>query len=288
MHVTDVTSRSACFALWGPRAPDVLPSLDVPFFRWRDVTIGDVPVRAYGVSFAGEKGWELYCPMEFGLRLWETLWELGQPHGVVAGGYRAIDSLRLEKGFRVWGADITEDVSPAEAGLAKGDTERKLACLLLDDPRSVALGNEPVRAGGEVVGRVTSGGYGYTVEKSIAYALLPVRRRRTTSRSRSSASGSARASAPSRPCDRDDRARVDAHRVRRLRRAAGAHRAAARAVRRAPRVDRGARVRGRARGVQPAARPGLDAAGDLQRVAGRRPGRCRRRRARLHPARARR
>jgi glycine cleavage system aminomethyltransferase T len=106
----------------------------------------------------------------------------------VAGGYRAIDSLRLEKGYRVWGADITPDDTPYEGGLGfcvrsdkdflgrsalDEEPERRLCCLVLEDPRSVALGNEPVRVGGEAIGRVTSGGYGYTVERSIAYAYLP-------------------------------------------------------------------------------------------------------------------
>ncbi len=172
LTVRDVTSERACFGLWGPRAPDVLPALDVGFMRWADVTVGDIPVRAYGVSFAGEPGWELYCPMEYGAALWAHLWESGQPHGIVAGGYRAIDSLRLEKGFVVWGADVTPDVTPVEAGLAKGDADRALRCLLLEDPRSVALGNEPVRCGDTIVGRVTSGGFGYTAGRSIAYALV--------------------------------------------------------------------------------------------------------------------
>ena len=106
------------------------------------------------------------------------------------GGYKAIDSLRLEKGYRVWGSDLTADDTPEEAGLgfavkldkdflgkdellARGEPERRLACLTLDDARSVALGSEPVRVAGELVGRVTSGGYGYTVGRSIAYAYLP-------------------------------------------------------------------------------------------------------------------
>jgi 4-methylaminobutanoate oxidase (formaldehyde-forming) len=154
-----------------------------------DIAVGDVPVRALRVTFVGELGWELYCPTEYGLGLWRTLWEAGQPHGLAAGGYRAIDTLRLEKGYRVWAADITPDETPHEAGLgfcvrddkdfvgrdalAGRAPQRRLRCLVLEDPRSVALGNEPVRVGGEVVGRVTTGGYGYTVERSIAYAYLP-------------------------------------------------------------------------------------------------------------------
>jgi 4-methylaminobutanoate oxidase (formaldehyde-forming) len=107
---------------------------------------------------------------------------------MLAGGYRAIDSLRLEKGYRVWGADITPDDTPYEGGVGfavKRDKDflgraaldpepaRRLCCLALEDPRAVALSNEPVRVGGAIAGRVTSGGYGYTVRRSIAYAYLP-------------------------------------------------------------------------------------------------------------------
>ena len=198
VRLADVTARWACFALWGPRARDILAPvsndpLQFPYMHMRDVTVGDVPVRAMRVTFVGELGWELYCPTEYGAGLWRTLWESGREHGLIAGGYRAIDSLRLEKGYRVWGADITPDETPFHAGLgfcvkkeggfmgaaALGveqgpvSAQRRLRCLVLSDPRSVALGNEPVRIGAEVVGRVTSGGYGYTVGHSIAYAYLP-------------------------------------------------------------------------------------------------------------------
>jgi 4-methylaminobutanoate oxidase (formaldehyde-forming) len=193
--VTDVTSRWSCFALWGPRAYDILSPLtpdplDFPYMSMREIVVGDVPVRALRVTFVGEAGWELYCPTEYGAGLWQTLWEAGRPHGLLAGGYRAIDSLRLEKGYRVWAADITPDDTPREAGLgfcvrsdksflgsealaSRGEPERRLRCLLLEDPRSVALGNEPVRVEGQIRGRVTTGGYGYTVGRSIAYAYLP-------------------------------------------------------------------------------------------------------------------
>ena len=192
VRVADMTARWACFGLWGPRAGEILAPLtpdplDFPYMRMREIALGDVPVRALRVTFVGEFGWELYCPTEYGAGLWRTLWEAGRPHGLLAGGYRAIDSLRLEKGYRVWAADITADDSPLEAGLgfcvredkefigsdALGEPRKRLRCLVLGDPRSVALGNEPVRVGGGIVGRVTSGGYGYTVERSIAYAYLP-------------------------------------------------------------------------------------------------------------------
>jgi glycine cleavage system aminomethyltransferase T/glycine/D-amino acid oxidase-like deaminating enzyme len=194
VRVSDVTSRWACFGLWGPRARDVLApltpdALDFGYMTMRELAVGDVPVRALRVTFTGELGWELYCPTEYGAGLWRALWEAGQPHGLAAGGYRAIDTLRLEKGYRVWAADITPDETPHEAGLgfcvkddknfagrdalAEREPAKRLRCLMLDDPRSVALGNEPVRVDGEIVGRVTTGGYGYTVQRSIAYAYLP-------------------------------------------------------------------------------------------------------------------
>jgi glycine cleavage system aminomethyltransferase T len=194
VRVEDVTSRWACAGLWGPRARDVLAAactddLSFGYMTLRELAVGDVPVRALRVTYVGELGWELYCPMEYGAALWRTLWEAGRPHGLVAGGYRAIDSLRLEKGYRVWGADVTPDDTPYEAGLGfcvkldkaflgrealdGAEPARRLCCLLLEDPRAIALGNEPVRAGGRIAGRVTSGGYGYTVGRSIAYAYLP-------------------------------------------------------------------------------------------------------------------
>src|SRR5687768_17185234 len=203
VRIEDVTSRYACLGLWGPQAREILQPLvtgssetgplDFPYMRARELAVGPVPCVALRVTYVGELGWELYCPAEYGLALWDTLWGAGRAHGLVAGGYKAIDSLRLEKGYRVWGADITPDDTPYEAGLGfavkldKGDfigrealvaaqeqpLERKLACLVLDDPRSVALGSEPVRMDGEVLGRVTSGGFGYTVERSVAYAYVP-------------------------------------------------------------------------------------------------------------------
>ena len=200
--VRDVTSAFACFGVWGPKAREILQPLtphdlgneSFPYMNVREITVGNVPVRALRVTYVGELGWELYCPTEYGIGLWRALWEAGEPHGMVAGGYRAIDSMRLEKGYRVWGADITPDETPYEGGvgfcvkldkeggfigrdaLAKAKEEgprTKLCCITLADPRSVALGNEPVRVGGEIVGRVTTGGYGYTIGSSIAYAYVP-------------------------------------------------------------------------------------------------------------------
>jgi len=205
VRVRDITSSRACLGIWGPRARDILAPLTrddlsneaFPYLTAREITLAHVPVLALRVTYVGELGWELYPPSEYGRGLWQTLWEAGRAQGMLAGGYRAIDALRLEKGYRVWSSDITPEETPYEAGLGfavrldKGTDfigreallarkaagpRRRLACLVLDDPRSVTLGNEPVRIDGAIVGRVTSGGYGHAVGKSIAYAYLPPER----------------------------------------------------------------------------------------------------------------
>ncbi len=199
VEIRDITSQLCCFALWGPRAREILTPLTparlddeaFPYLTRQSITVGHVPVEALRVTYVGELGWELYCGAEYGLALWRDLWEAGSPKGMLAGGYRAIESLRLEKGYRAWGADLTPDTTPFEAGLkfaVRMDKEggflgrdallaarssRRLRCLVLDDDSTVALGNEPVRVGAEIVGRVTSGGFGYTIRRSIAYAYLP-------------------------------------------------------------------------------------------------------------------
>lgn len=199
----DVTAAHACLCLWGPAARDILAPLTdddlsnaaFPFLRARAITVGSVPVFAQRITFVGELGWELYCAPEFGRVLWDTVWAAGREHGLRAGGYRAIDSLRLEKGYRVWGADITPVTTPDEVGLGfavridkpggfigcdallaqreAGGPAYRLRCLVLDDLRAVCLGNEPVRVHGVPRGRVTSGGQGHRVGASIAYAHLP-------------------------------------------------------------------------------------------------------------------
>ncbi|HEY4331151.1 MAG TPA: FAD-dependent oxidoreductase, partial [Ilumatobacteraceae bacterium] len=195
--VRDVTGSMACFGLWGPNARGIMASvcaddLSFGYMQARFITVGDVPCWALRVTYVGEHGWELYPTAEFGLRLWDTLIAAGAEHGLVPGGYRAIESMRLEKGYRAWGSDITSETDPYSSGLGfavRTDKEflgrdalpaidggdQRLCCLVLDDPRSVALGNEPVSLAstGEIIGRVSSGGLGYTLGVSIAYAWLP-------------------------------------------------------------------------------------------------------------------
>ena len=202
VYVQDVTSSRCCIGIWGPRAREVMQQASendfsneaFPYLTAQQVTLGDIPALALRVTYVGELGWEIYAPMEYGLKLWDTLWEAGQAFGMVAAGYRAIESLRLEKGYRYWSADIHSEYNPYEAGLGfvvklkKGDfigrealeriraegVRRKLCCLTLDDPRAVALGGEPLLDGERVLGRVTSGGYGYTLRQSIVYGYLPI------------------------------------------------------------------------------------------------------------------
>lgn len=198
----DVSTELACIGLWGPRAREILQEVTdedasnsaFPYMTCREIRIAEVPVRALRVTYVGELGWELYMPIASGLAVWDTLWEAGTPRGLRAVGYRAVDSLRLEKGYRYWSADVTPDYTPYEAGqdfCVKVDRKdfqgreallqqreegltRKLCCLVLSDNTAHPLGNEPVLADGRVVSRVTSGGVGYTVQESIAYAYLPL------------------------------------------------------------------------------------------------------------------
>jgi dimethylglycine oxidase len=199
--ITDISSAYAAVGLWGPKARDVLQSVadqDVsnaafPYYTSKDVTIGTAPALALRVSYAGELGWELYAPTEYALGMWDTLWVAGQPHGIIVAGSGAFDSLRLEKGYRLWGADIHTDYTPYEAGigwavrLEKGDfigraallrakeagITRKLCCMTLDGPGAL-LGKEPILDGEQAIGYVSSANYGYSIGKFIAYGYLPI------------------------------------------------------------------------------------------------------------------
>jgi glycine cleavage system aminomethyltransferase T len=201
VHITDTTGGTCCVGLWGPRARDVLSAVttdDVSdagfvYFRARELDVAGVPVRALRVSYVGELGWELYASAELGLRLWDVLWDAGRRHGVIAAGRSAFDSLRLEKGYRSAGADMTTEHDPYEAGLGfavrldkgpfvgrdalqgKAGTAptRRLVPLRIADREAVVMGKEPVLVDDVVAGYVTSAAYGFTVDAPIAYAWLP-------------------------------------------------------------------------------------------------------------------
>ena len=202
VRVEDVSSQLGCLCLWGPRAREIVTTVSdddysneaFPYRGARHVTIGEVPVLAVRLSYVGELGWELYVPKDHGADLWDTLWEAGRPHGLIAAGTAAFTSMRIEKGYRRWGTDIHTEYNPDEAGLGfavwlnkgefigkdalikarKAGLRKKLCCMTLDDPAAVVMGSEPVMAGRQVLGFVTSADYGYSVGTGIAYAYLPV------------------------------------------------------------------------------------------------------------------
>jgi glycine cleavage system aminomethyltransferase T/glycine/D-amino acid oxidase-like deaminating enzyme len=193
VQVRDTTAGTCCVGVWGPRARDLVQPLtdldltELKYFRGAQGHIGNVPVTALRLSYVGELGWELYTTADMGLKLWDTLWAAGQEHGVIAAGRGAFTSLRLEKGYRSFGTDMTYEHTPDEAGLGfavkKAKPEflgkdalearqgkQKLTCLTLD---AHLLGKEPVYDGDTPVGYVTSAAYGYTIGTGIAYAWLP-------------------------------------------------------------------------------------------------------------------
>ena len=201
VQVRDITGATCCIGLWGPRARDVVLALsrddfsneNFKYFRTKPVRIAGVPVTAMRLSYVGELGWELYTSAEYGLRLWDVLWAEGQKHDVIAAGRAAFNSLRIEKGYRSWGTDMTTEHNPYEAGLgfavsakktgfvgraalqgiSPSTIERRLATVVIDDGVSVVMGNEPVLLGDKPVGYVTSAAFGHTVGAPVAYAWLP-------------------------------------------------------------------------------------------------------------------
>ena len=198
--LTDLSSGLCCLGVWGPLARDLVGAcsnddLTAPYMRACSLHVGHVPCRALRVSYVGELGWEIYAPAEFGRGLWDTLWEAGRSLGAVTCGGGAYDSLRLEKGYRLWGQDIDEEHDPFEAGLGwlvrlnkdadfigreaaaaikERGVQRKLCCLVTDDPAVMLVGKEPLLDGDTPVGYVTSAGYGATMVESILYGYLPV------------------------------------------------------------------------------------------------------------------
>lgn len=200
-RLTDVTEKYSVLSLMGPRARDVLAAVtrdDVsnaafPFARCRRITVAGAEVIALRVTYVGELGWELHIPVDSAASVYDRLIDAGRPHGITNAGYRAIETLRLEKGYRAWGADIGPDHSPLMAGLGwavklrrdipflgrealEAQNKRRLPRLLagftVDDPAVVLLGRETIFRDGQRVGWLTSGGYGYTVQKSIGYGYV--------------------------------------------------------------------------------------------------------------------
>ncbi len=199
--LNDVTEDWGTLSLMGPKARGILRMVtkdDVsnqahPFATWRPITIAGREVRALRITYVGELGWELHMPIAAMGAVYDALMEAGKGFGLANAGYRAIESLRLEKGYRAWGADITPSDSPFEAGLGwavklKSNTPflgreaatrasqkphgKRLACFTVDDRKVVLNGRETILRDGEPVGWLTSGGWGYTVGKNIGYGYV--------------------------------------------------------------------------------------------------------------------
>jgi 4-methylaminobutanoate oxidase (formaldehyde-forming) len=200
-RLVDVTSANAVLALMGPNARQVLQQLtrdDVsnagfPFGKARRLSAAGAPVLALRVTYVGELGWELHVPMEFAATVYEALMQVGAELGIVNAGYRAIETLRLEKGYRAWGADIGPDHTPLEAGLGwavkfktgipflgrdallgqrESPLRKQLCGFTVDDPSVVLLGRETIYRDGRRVGWLSSGGYGHTLKQSIGYGYV--------------------------------------------------------------------------------------------------------------------
>ena len=200
VQIRDITSAMGVLNLQGPLARQILSRVcddpldhdGFPFMTARDIRIGHAPVLAFRVTYVGELGWELFIPTEYMEHVYETLIGAGRPLGLTDMGYHAIGSLRLEKRFLAWGADINSDYTPIEAGLGflidweKGDfigrtalarqreagPARRLVALVLDDPVPV-FGGEAITHEGTAVAQATSGNFGYAIGKPIALAYLP-------------------------------------------------------------------------------------------------------------------
>jgi sarcosine dehydrogenase len=197
----DVTSAFAMINVCGPSSRTLLQRLSeeafdndaFPFGQCRQVVIGYAPVLALRVTYIGELGYELYLPPEYAASLYESLWAAGQDLGIRNAGYRAIDSLRLEKGYCYWGAEVSPDYSPYDAGIGfavsldkgpfvgrdallrirKEGPAWRLCTFTLEDDRPMLLyGGETITCRGRVVGVVSSGGYGHTVGRTIALGYL--------------------------------------------------------------------------------------------------------------------
>ena len=197
----DVTSARAVINLCGPLARHVLEKVaedDVsnaafPFAHCTQITLGAAPALAIRIGYVGELGWELHIPTEYAAHVYERLWEAGQSFGIANVGYRAIDTLRMEKGYLYWSSDITPDYTPFEAGLgfrvslrkndfigrdalvrAKAEGPRQRLCMFALEGFVGAIGGECILRDGKVLGVATSANFGHTVGKSIAYGYIPI------------------------------------------------------------------------------------------------------------------
>ena len=199
--LTDVTSAYAVLGVMGPSSRELLSQLTdddmsseaFPFLTSREISVGYATVRATRITYVGELGWELYIPTEFAIHVYDTLVSQGEKFGLKHAGYHAMESLRIEKGYRAWGHDIVDQDTPLEAGLGfavafdkdadfigkdallrqreQGLTKR-MVVVTLDDPEPLLLGDEPIYRNGALVGRTTCGAYGHTLGRSVGMGYV--------------------------------------------------------------------------------------------------------------------
>lgn len=201
VELRDASDELAVIGLWGPSAREILAAVcddDVsnetfPYLTAKDIAVGPAPSFAQRVSYVGELGWELWVEPRWAVRVWDRLWEAGRPFGVEPCGYRCLDGLRLERGYRYVGTDLTASDSPDAAGLSfcvdpskdfvgrdavlaareAGPPATRLRTLMIGGGYVTAYGGEAVHAGGEVVGRLRSAAFGYTVDRMLGTSYLP-------------------------------------------------------------------------------------------------------------------
>ncbi|KAF1953417.1 putative N,N-dimethylglycine oxidase [Byssothecium circinans] len=201
VQVREITGSTCVIGLFGPRARDVMDGLStddfsnqgLPYFGVKKTTISGIPVLAFRKSYVGELGWEIQASAEYGQRLWDAVMQGGKLHGIIAAGRAALNSLRIEKGYRTYGSDMTTEHNPFEAGvtsaidmnksdfvgkaalqhMSKQTHTKRLRCLTVDNGRSVVLGKEPVFIDTQTAGYITTAAFGFTVGKPVAFAWLP-------------------------------------------------------------------------------------------------------------------
>lgn len=201
VQLTDVTEEIAVLALMGPKSRATLAAVNdadmtnaaFPFMTWQDLPLAGVKVRALRVTYVGELGWELHVAKQHAERVFDALLAAGRGHGLRLAGYRAIETLRLEKGYRAWGSDINSDYNPLEAGLAWATKldggvpfqgreallaakdrplAKRFSCFAVDNPNVTLWGRETILRDGRVVGWLSSAGFGPTVGHWIGYGYV--------------------------------------------------------------------------------------------------------------------
>ncbi len=205
--ITDMTSSEAVISIMGPNARKLLASVTrtelsneaFPFASWRNIILGMAPVRAHRITYVGELGWELYVPAEFALHVYDTLMEAGASHDLKLCGLHVLDSLRIEKAYRHWGHDITDEDTPLEAGLmfaVKTQKEagrfgafigreavlaakdkpltRRLTQFILEDPEPLLYHNEPIWHEGKSIGYLSSGNYGHHLGAAVGLGYVSI------------------------------------------------------------------------------------------------------------------